>query len=101
MLIIKSIPEENGAHQNNYSEQCFNVIPDGWVVVPETLIAKTLAMLPWIIVEFDENDAITDIKQGVIPPVIPIPEPEPIPGALSQGHIDFVQGLYDGAGGGL
>ena len=99
MLIIKRTAEENGAYQNQYSEQAFANIPEGWVEVPTALVEQTIPMLPWIVVEFDTAGNIIGIAQGVVPPYEP-PQPEPSGEQFSEYEVSFLKGVVSGLTGG-
>jgi len=85
MLIIKMVPERNGAYDNQRSAAGFAELPDGWAAVPDEMEEDVAAMLPWIVPAFD-GGTVTGVQPGEAPP--PEPEPEPPPDAY-----EFTLGL--------
>lgn len=72
MLIIKIISEENGGHQNQNIKGIIETIPDGWALVPDTIIIPET--FPFVNIEV-EDKVVTSMTAGVVPPTPPQPDP--------------------------
>lgn len=80
MILIKISSYENGAHDNQTTEQTIS-IPQGWAVLPESLgTPETLKNYPFGEITVEELDGIPTVTSWT---PLPIPEqepgPEPIP----------------------
>lgn len=70
MIIIEINALENGAHRN----QSFNgVLPDGWAVVPDTLVPENFPFGEVTVEEVNSKPTVVEWKP------LPMPEPEPVP----------------------
>lgn len=77
MRIVKIKALDNGAHNNQTIDGVFNVIPDGYAVIPDDMICDNF---PFGEVKAEEIDGVMTVTEwipGTLPEPEPIPEPEP------------------------
>ena len=72
MRIIEIIALSNGAHRNQTGT--FSTVPDGWAVIPESIVIPDT--FPFVGIEVDGH-TVTAMTPGTIPEPEPEPEPEP------------------------
>jgi hypothetical protein len=48
MLIVKTEPEENGAHANQNCPGFSIPVPEGWAEIPQDMEEAVLSVLPWV-----------------------------------------------------
>lgn len=72
MKIIEIAALDNGAHRNQSSST--TTIPDGWAVIPDSMIIPDTFPFVDIIVE---GNVVTKMTEGIVPEPQPEPDPEP------------------------
>lgn len=76
MRIVEIKALDNGAHNNQTIDGVFNVIPDGYAVIPDDMECENF---PFGEVKAEEIDGVMTVTEwiaGEIPEPEPIPEPE-------------------------
>lgn len=71
-MIIKIEPNSNGSHANQSTVP--EVVPDGWAVVPESIVIP--GTFPFVNIEVDGN-IVTSMTAGIVPEPELLPESEP------------------------
>lgn len=77
MRIVEIKALDNGAHRNQTMDGVFNVIPDGYAVIPDDMICDNF---PFGEVKAEEINGVMTVTEwiaGEIPEPEPMPEPEP------------------------
>ena len=72
MRIIEITALSNGAHRNQTGT--FAVVPDGWAVIPDSIVIHDT--FPFVDIEVD-GQTITAMTAGTMPEPEPEPKPEP------------------------
>jgi len=62
MIILKQIPESNGAYANQTCDENFS-IPVGYIHIPDEFEAQIQAVLPWVLLTID-NGVVTGIAEN-------------------------------------
>ena len=78
-MLIEIKPLPNGAHRNQSTT--LRRVPDGWAVVPDTIVIPST--FPFVDITV-ENGVVTSMTPGVVPE----PEPEPTPDPTAQDDTD-------------
>lgn len=73
MRIVEIKALDNGAHNNQTIDGVFNVIPDGYAVIPDDMECENF---PFGEVKAEEIDGVMTVTEWIAGE---IPEPEPIP----------------------
>ena len=75
MRLVEIATLENGAHRNQTGT--FSAVPDGWAVIPETMVCENFPFGEVEAAEIDGVMTVTKWTPGVMPEPEPEPEPEP------------------------
>ena len=89
MRIVEIKALDNGAHNNQTIDGVFNVIPDGYAVVPDDMICDNF---PFGEVKAEEIDGVKTVTEW-IPGVVPEPEPKPEPEPTASEILDMFLGV--------
>lgn len=91
MRIIEIVAQDNGAHRNQ--EGVFNIIPEGWAVIPFTM--EVPETFPFVNIEVEGN-VVTKMTAGVMPEPEPVPEPEPESGGEYATYDELAAAIKEG-----
>lgn len=89
MRIVEIKALNNGAHRNQTIDGVFNVIPDGYAVIPDDMICENF---PFGEVKAEEIDGVMTVAEWV-PGVIPEPEPMPETEPTAEELLDILLGV--------
>lgn len=89
MRIVEIKALDNGAHNNQTIDGVFNVIPDGFAVIPDDMICENF---PFGEVKAEKIDGVMTVTEWV-PGVIPEPEPQPEREPTAEELLDILLGV--------